>query len=229
MLKRKITRDAYDALSDVLKAEYKSNGDGFVLDVDDAAELLEAKNNANRERDTALATVNDLKQKLKDATTELAAAKASGGDFTATENSYKSKIANLEAQLGEANTALTKANRTITCGPIADKIAAAFTVPALVREKIMERLDIDPKTGEAFVKDVAGKKSASTPDDLRKEFVDNPDYKAIVVASKASGSADAGKSPGGSAPNSQQTDKPLARMSPQELAAHMEAKQAATT
>ncbi len=229
MLKRKINKDAYEALPDVLKAEYKANGDGFVLDTDDATELLQARDNANRERDTALASVNELKQKLKDATTALADAQKSGGDWTALENSYKSKVVNLQTQLDEANTNLTRANKELKCAPIADKIASAFTVPALVKDRIMSRLDYDPKTGDVRVLDATGKPTALTSDDLQKEFVDNPDFKAIVVASKASGSADAGKRPGGSAPNlpNNSTSQSLASMKPAELAEHMKQKQAA--
>lgn len=225
MLKRKIDKAAYDAMPDILKAEYKANGDGYVLDCDDATELLQARDNANRERDTALASVNEIKQQLKDAKTALTAAQSGGNDFTAMENSYKTKIATLESSLADANTKLTAASRDLKCGPVADKIASAFTAPALIKDRIMARLDIDPRSGEVRILDAAGKPSAATSDDLRKEFVDNPDYKAIVVASKASGSADAGnRNSGGSAPTPPPENTPLSRMTPQQLAAHMATK-----
>lgn len=220
MLKRKIAKEAYDALADALKAEYKPNGDSYVLDTDDATDLINARDLANRERDEA-------KRKLQETTTELTALKKAGGDFTQLEESYKSKIAALEGDLATANTKLTAADKTIKCGPIADKIAGRFSVPSLVRDKILARLDVDPRTGEPRVLDATGKASASSVDDLTKEFVDNPEFKPIVIASKASGSA--GNQPGttgGSAPNLPQEKQSLAAMTPAQLAEHMKAKRA---
>lgn len=225
-LKRKITKTEYDGLNDVLKAEYKANGDNYVLDTDDATDLINARDLEKREKDAA-------KTKVKELETELAAIKKAGGDFEAIETSYKVKIAALEGQLTEANTTLTNERRDRYANTEAAKIAARFTVPSLMQKEIAKRLDIDPKNPtQVRVLDKDGKPSAMTIADLEKEFVDNPEYKGIVVASKASGSA--GNPPNRQAsgatnlPNTQQNERPLlAKMTPQELAAHMQAKKEA--
>jgi hypothetical protein len=225
-LKRKISKSEYEALNDVLKAEYKANGDNFVLDTDDAQELINARDLEKREKDAA-------KAKLKEVETELAELKKNGGDFEAVENSYKQKVASLEAQIGQLNTTLTSERRDRYANAEAQKIAAKFTVPSIMQELIAKRLDIDPKNPSTVrVLDKDGKPSAMSIADLEKEFVDNPEYKAIVVASKATGSA--GNPPNRQAsgatnpPMNANNERPnLAKMSPQELAAHMAAKKEA--
>lgn len=217
-LKRKITRAEYDALSDVIKAEYKANGDGFVLDTDDATDLINARDLERREKE-------EVRKKLKEAQDEIAAIKKAGGDWESLEASYRSKIATLEKEKGELNTTLTSERRERFVTAEASKIAARFTVPSLMQEQIAKRLDVDPKDGKTVkVLDKDGKMSALTLADLEKEFVDNPEFKGIVIASKATGSA--GSANGGSAtktqiPNDPNTGKPrlLSSMSPIEIAA----------
>lgn len=220
-LKRKISKTEYDGLNDVLKAEYKANGDNYVLDTDDATDLINARDLEKREKDAAKA---DLK-KLKD---ELDAIKKAGGDFEAIENSYKLKIASLEGSVAELNTTLTGERRDRYASAEAQKIAARFTVPSLMQKEIAKRLDIDPKNPtQVRVLDKDGKPSAMTIADLEKEFVDNPEFKGIVIASKATGSA--GSPPNGQASGFQNltntNERPnLAKLTPAELAAHMAAK-----
>lgn len=223
MLKRKLDKTAYDALPDVLKAEYKPNGDGYVLDVDDARELTNARDLERTAKETALGEIKTLKAKL----TELESA---NGDFTALKASYETKIASLEKNVGELNTTLSTERRDRYVSAAADKIASRFTTK-LIAPEIAKRLDIDPKDGKTVrVLDKDGKPSALTLVDLEKEFVDNPEHKGILVASKASGSADPGRPSGGSAPkfstNSDGSPSDLSKLSPAELAAHMAAKRA---
>lgn len=226
-LKRKISKTEYDGLNDVLKAEYKANGDNYVLDTDDATELLNARDLEKREKDAA-------REELKTVKAELAALKKNGGDFEALENSYKTRIASLEGELAQVNTTLTGERRDRYANAEAAKIAARFTVPSIMQKEIAPRLDIDPKDPtKVRVLDKDGKPSAMTLADLEKEFVDNPEYKGIVIASKATGSA--GTPPnrqtsGQTFPPNTDNERPnLAKMSPADLAAYMKAKRDAET
>lgn len=221
-LKCKINAETYAALPDVLKAEYKANGDNFVLDTDDAAELIAARDREKSEKEAA-------KQKAADLETELNTIKKANGDFSAIEESYKAKVAGLEKQLGEVNTTLTTERRDRYVSAEATKIAKNFTVPSLVEGVIAKRLDVDPRDGKTVrVLDKDGKPTALTVADLQKEFVDNPEYKAIVIAGKGSGSADPARASGAQFPTMNnptgQPVKTLADMSPQEIAAHRAAK-----
>jgi hypothetical protein len=223
MLKRKITNEQYAALADVLKAEYKPNGTEYVLDTDDATDLINARNDEKRQKDQAVADLGQAKARIKELET-------SGSDWVSTENRYKADLAAKDAELANLNTQLTNATKIIVAGPVAEKIASKFTAPSLVKKEIMARLDVDPKTKEVRVLDATGKVSSQKVEELEKEFVDNPEYKGIVIGSRASGSA-TGPGTGGSAPktptNPDGSSVKLADMSPADLAAHMKAKREA--
>ena len=225
MLKRKIDKSAYDALPDVLKAEYKSNGDNYVLDTDDARDLITARDKEKERADALKTELDRTKTTLKDLET-------ANGDFTVLKSSYETKIAALEADKATLNTTITNERRDRWVGDAAKKIASKFTVPTLVEPLIAARLDVDPRDGKTIrVKDKEGKPSVATLEDLTKEFVDNPEYKSIVVASKSSGSAEPGKPFSGSAgnPPPSQAAADLSKMAPSDLVAHLQAKKAAET
>lgn len=218
MLKRKIAKTDYDALPDILKAEYKPNGDDYVLDTDDARELLNARDNEKKRADTLAGELATTKTKLKELET-------ANGDFTSLKSSYETKIAGLEKQLGETNATLTNERRDRHVGAAADKIAARFKTKLIVPE-IAKRLDVDPKDGKTVrVLDKDGKPSAATLADLEKEFVDNPEFKDIVVPTKASGSAVTGLPSGSALPQIPSNGKAplLADMSPAEIVAYRQA------
>lgn len=225
-LKRKITKADYDKLSDVLKFEYKagSKADEFVLDVDDATDLINARDAANRERDTFKTENATLKA-------ENTALKATNGNWDTLEASYKSQIAAKDAEIATTNEKLTGLRRTHHTSADADKIASRFSVPGLVKDKILSRLDIKTdKDGNVstVVLDKDGKISALTIDDLTKEFVDNPEYKPIVLAHKGSGSAGAGLPvvPGNNAdPNAK--PKLIHNQTPEQIAADRKARKEA--
>src|SRR5690242_8573530 len=111
-LKRKIDKAIFDGLNDILKAEYKQNGDGYVLDADDATELqraLAAEKEANKATSAKLATV----------TTELDTFKKANGDWTTLEQSYKDQIAKKDREIAEVNTTLTNHRRETHLGAAA--------------------------------------------------------------------------------------------------------------
>lgn len=222
-LKRKITAAEHAALNDAIKAEYKADGAGFILDTDDAAELKSAKDrevekrrDAEKKLQEAQAALDDLQDKSSRA----------NGDIAALDKSYKEKQAALETQVAKLTGDLTNERNDRYVTAEADRIAKRFTVPGLVRKEIASRLSVEMVDDKPIirVKDANGKPSAHSITDLEKEFVDNPDYKSIVIASKAGGSADPLKPSGGSAPFNP-TDKPadLSKLSSADMVAHLKA------
>lgn len=225
-LKRKLTATEHAALSDVLKAEYKADGAGFVLDTDDATELLNARNQekearrlAEKARDDAQAALDALKDKTS----------RENGDVAALDASYKQKLADEKKRADAAEATLTSERQDRHASTVADGIAKRFTVPGLVGPHISKRLAVEMHDGKAVVRvlDKEGKPSALSVADLEKEFVDNPDYKAIVIASKATGSAENRLGPGAvplSQPlNTNGTPKTLDKLTPKEFAAQLKA------
>jgi chromosome segregation ATPase len=128
MLKSKISKSVYDGLNDILKAEYKVDGDNYVLDTDDATELRNSLTTVKKERD-------DAKKALTDAQKEMETLKAAGGDFTRIEQQYKDKIAKLEGEVSTANANVTKIREDMTLGTAAAELAKKhFTTPSLLNE-----------------------------------------------------------------------------------------------
>jgi hypothetical protein len=176
-VKFKITKAQYDALSDELKKEYVAGDtDGeFVLDVnglpepEDTGPLkrgLEAEKNKTKE----------LKRSLDEAKAKLA-------DVPDVEAINKAHA--------EEKAKLTKFVDKTLKESVANGLAAKIsTAPTLLAPKIAERIAVDmtgdePKT--VFLgKD--GKPDANlTLEKIRDEVVANPEYKSIIIASKASG------------------------------------------
>jgi hypothetical protein len=206
VLKSKITKAEYDALSDALKAVYKLEGDTALLQSDDAAELRAAKDREAQRAREAEAERDRLKQEK--ATAEAAAAAAAedaarekakkAGDITALETSWQGKV-DAEKQRGDK---LENQLKTLLVNNEAIKLASEISVsPSLLIPIIERRLQAD-LTGEkpiTRVLDVNGAPSAFNLDDLKKELVANKEFAAIIKGSNASGGGANGNNSGGGA------------------------------
>ncbi len=219
-MKFKLTKAQYDALSEETKVEYiagETAGE-YVLDVtglpapEDTGPLkraLENEREAHKATKTALGTANDKIAAFPDVET-----------LKATH----------EAEKGKLSKFADKTLKDSVATSIASKIS---TAPTLLAPKIAERISVDmsgdePKT--VFLgKD--GKPDASlTVEKISEEFVANPEFKAIIVASKASG----GGAPvrplinplGGGAPQGEQAFN-ASKAKPNEMVAHLKAKKEA--
>lgn len=197
-LKKKISKADYEKLSDVLKAEYKADGDDYVLDVDgdeDTGALKRAKDREKQRADDLQRERDELKRKL-DEGSDLDARKK--GDIEALEKSWSKKLTDKETEftgkLSKRDTFIQRQLIDATAKTIAGEIS---TVPALMAKAIKERLTVDFDGDEPTLRilDGAGKVSALTTDELKKEFLTNKEYANIIVASKASGggASNAGK------------------------------------
>lgn len=203
-LKRKITKEAFDKLSAEIKAEYVEKDGDYVLDVDgdvgneDTTALRRAKDREVQARKDAEKRAKEAEDKLK-SLDESDARKRGDIDalekswkekHDATETGYKTKLAAKDAFIA----------RTLVDN-VASALAAEISVsPKLLLPHIKARLvaDLEADTPTTKVLDAAGKPSALTLDELRKEFVDNKEFASIIRASKASG---------GSAPNDGRTQR----------------------
>lgn len=204
-LKRKLTKAEYDVLSDDLKKEYKVDGSGYVLDLEDTAfETLKGEKEAARLR--AEKAEADL-QALKDAEAEKArkaaedAAKASG-DVAALEKSWKEKAERDAAAEREKTRAASNALRNLLVNTAASKMANEIcTVPELLVDRIKARMAVEivDETPVLRILSADGKPSAMSLDDLKKEFLDNPALKAVIKGSNASGGGAGGGGQGGGA------------------------------
>lgn len=211
-IKANITATEFNVLSDEGKTNYKASGEGFAIDLSggfittkDPAALLNAKNHEQTLRKAAEKQLLDFKtaeqQKIDDATAKATAdarkAALEGNDLTAITAQFDERFAAMEAKhANELSTrdadvakqsALVKESRL---NAAAAKIATAISiVPDLLVGKIQSRLELDD-AGNVVAKDGTGGISpAFTMQALQKEFVDNTDYAAIMIGSKASGAS----------------------------------------
>lgn len=195
-MKRKLSKVEFDALPDAIKGHYKLDGDSYLLQIegeDDPAELRRAR---DREKEAARAEkerADKLQEKL-DGITNADARKA--GDITAIENSWSTKYEKLktdkEAEVGGLKSQLQK----LLVDNVAQRIATdlAGENADIILPHVAKRLAVeyDGETPKTRVLDADGKPSATTTVELEKEFVANKKFASIIIASKASGGADAG-------------------------------------
>lgn len=189
-LKLKISKADYDKLPADIRSEYVADGDDFKLDVvglEDTGALKRAK---DREKELRI----EAEERAKKAEDELE--KLSGddarkkGDIDTLEKSWQRKQdeqkADYEAKIAKRDAALKKTLLDDTARKIATEISNA---PALLIPHIKARLQADLDSDEPTTKvlDANGAVSTASLDDLKKEFVANKDFSAIIIAGKGSG------------------------------------------
>lgn len=204
-MKRVISKEAYDALSDAVKALYKQQGDTYILeleDYEDPAELRRARDREKQEAATAKAEATRLATELE---AEKGKKARANGDIDALENSWKAKVTTVEQ---DRDTKLAKKNGWIkntlidnVAIQIANELAADSNGAAVLLPHIKMRLTADFDADEPITRvlDKDGKPSAFSVTDLKKEFAEAPIFAAIVKGSKANGAGGAGNHGSGAA------------------------------
>lgn len=210
-MKREITKEAFDKLSDALKAEYEAKGDLYILkleDYEDPGELRRARDREKQSAQEAKAEQQRLQKELDKIQNEIDEAKTTGhakkGDIAALEQSWKEKNLKLEESLNgkvqKRDSFIRKTLRDNVAFQIAERISES---PRLLLPHILSRLDVDFEGGDdptTRVLDAAGKPSALTVQELEAEFVANKEFASIIRGSKATGGgASGGNSSGGAA------------------------------
>lgn len=237
-LKRKISKEKFDSLSDELKFEYKKVGeDEYVLQTEGDEDTGALKRAKDREAERA----REAEERADKLQTDLDALNASRSRKDRDLDSLtKAHETALNTQKAEYEAKLEKSNgyiRTTLVDSVANDLAHKISKsPALILPHIKARLaaDLDGDTPVTRVLGKDGKVSASTLEDLQKEFVANKDFASIIIASQASGGAGpASRSNGGAVqvPGANASDSPpnLATMSPAAMVAHIAATKAAAS
>ncbi len=231
MIKRKISQSELDQLTKELQELYTKVGDEFVLNLDDTAfeTLKTEKASLKKELDDYKAQEEERIRKAEERAKKKAQEeyeKAKGDkDVEAIEKSWKDKYSKLETEFKglqeKHNGYVTKSLVETAVTAMANEIS---THPALISPHIRSRLGVD-LTGDnpkLIVLDEHGQRSALTVDELKKSFVDNKEFSAIIKATSANGGAKAGASSPSGTPTSE--TKRLGEMSDLELAQIAKAK-----
>lgn len=224
MLKLKIGKEVHDALSEELQKLYVADGDDFKLEVDgveDTGALKRAKDREAQEKKEALVKLKEAEAKL--AEFEGNSARKSG-DIETLEKAWEKKNqeqkAEFESMLSKKDSFIQQTLVDNKAAEIASKIS---TSPALMIPHIKSRLtaDLSGDVPSTKVLDANGQISATTLEELSKEFVDNKDFAPIIVGNKASGSGASGTKQTTTPSGAGGESKKLSELSPKELANHI--------
>lgn len=212
MLKSRINNKAdFDALSDALKALYKEENGVWLLQSDGADELRRAKDEEAERRRKAEEERDELRRKEEAAARETARLKDEAdraearkkGDLKALEETLNAQHkAAMDAATAETERLKNMLRMSLVDGLALNIATEISTVPDLLAPEIAKRLeaDISGPTGVVRIKDAVGNVSATlTPELLKKEFVDNTKYAAIIKGTNASGAGGNGSGSGGGA------------------------------
>lgn len=225
-MKRKISKEEFEKLSDVMKAEYQEKNGHYFAKIEDDDEALEAlerakKNEVDSHKETK-AALKKLQDQLEEIQNEGSRKK---GDVEALENSWKKKFGDRETELTKEIEKLSGIVNNSLRDSALTTLASKLVKPEshrLFKKSIEERLITEIKDGVPTLRilDPAGKPSALTIEDLEKEIVANKEYAPIIITSRASGGAE---KPSRSGAPMTQDGKPinLASLTPTQLAAHL--------
>lgn len=225
-LKLKIKKSEFEALDDVLKKEYISDGSEYKLDVPDMEDLGPLR----RAKDHEVEKRKAVEQELKKVQKKVEDLEGDSEKVTELQNSIAEMKTKHETAIAEKDKEFETEKSTMRNTIKSDRIkntAMAMaqqisTKPNIMSRFIQDRIDVtfdeDGKPSTVIL-DSDGDPSKMTLDDLKKEMVANDDFKDMIVASKAKGGAE--PKPKGGARDNPTNDKPadLASMKPNEFAA----------
>lgn len=197
-MKYKLNKKEFEALSEDMQKLYVAKGDDYVLQVeglpeskkDDDSSGLVAKNKE---------LLDELKQfKGKAREQEEAARKAAeeaakkSGDIDALEKSWQEKLDKANADSQAANEKLQASLNGLLVDNVAQKLASEIGLQgseSILIPHIKQRLAAEERDGQhrTVVRDLEGKASALTLEELKNEFINNPAFAPVIVGSKANG------------------------------------------
>jgi hypothetical protein len=210
-LKRKITKAEHAALNPLIQAEYRADGEDFVLDAtgfDDPAELRRARDREKEDATNLRSELVNVKDKLAAATSKLETITSTdarrAGDVQTLEKSWKEK---LDTETGALKTTIAAKDKYIQ-KVLVDNVAMSLATElagdnhVVLLPHITQRLSAE-MTGDTpltRVLDKEGKPTALSVEDLKKEFSTDTRFASVVVGSKGSGGGAAGRSSRSGAP-----------------------------
>ena len=198
MLKRKITKEEFDSLDDSKKGAYKESGDSYVLDIDDGDDSMTKVLRA-KERERQLR--KEAEEKLAAIESERASKEEEDlkkrGNIDVLEKSWNEKFENQQAEYSQQIEGYKNFIQKTLGDELAEKMSAEFypDAPKVMIPHFRSRISVDFEPDESGkivpkrrILDATGQPSALTPDELKKEFLNNTEFAGMVKGTQASGS-----------------------------------------
>lgn len=215
MLKKRLTSAQFADLDEAIQALYKKaeGSDNYTLNVedDDGTEIKKAKDREKKRADKAEKDAQELRDRLEELERQEEERAGSGGLDAAGVKALKDKHV---ADLAKKDEVIVKKDAAITkilVKETAARLASSdiTTMPEVLAERMEKRLKVEYEGDEPVLRviDEEGNVTDSKVEDLREEFIANPKFAPIIVASKASGSGASSGNKGSGAPGKKKLDE----------------------
>ena len=203
--------DTLDGLDDSVKSLYTEKEGKFVLGIEglpqpeDVSGLKSKVEELLGEKKAAEKARKDAEEQAR---LEREEAARKSGNVEELEKSWSEKYSRREAELNglleQERGTLSTQIRDLTVGRTATDIATTLAIPGSAKAllpHIERRLSVEQRDGKpaVVVLDQAGKLSATTLDELKAEFMNDPAFGPLIAGSKASGGGAGGAGKGGGA------------------------------
>jgi hypothetical protein len=238
-MKATVTKEEYTKLPELLQAEYKEEGDKYILKVDGGEDFRKARDHEKEKRKEAEARLKQIEKEKADAEEARRKAeeeaelskKRKAGDLEAIEKSYQQKLAEKDEAYKAEITKRDEATKSQAVEAAANRLAGSIsTSPDLMLPHIKGRLAAElTESGSVVVRvvDKDGKLTSNKVEDLQKEILEDKAFAPIIKGSEArGGGASSQPGSGGASPGS---DKKVdfASGNPKEIAAKIKAEREA--
>ena len=207
----KFQLDTLEGVDESIQAMYVEKGGKYVLNIEglpQAEDVSGLKSKVEELLGEKKAAEKARKDAEEQARLEREEAARKSGNVEELEKSWTEKFnrreAELSSQLESTNSALQGQIRDLTVGRTATDIATTLAIPGSAKAllpHIERRLSVEQRDGKptVVVLDASGKLSASTLDELKAEFTNDPAFGPLIAGSKASGGGAGGAGKGGGA------------------------------
>jgi len=229
-MKRKLSKEDFEKLSDVQKTEYEEKNGSYFLKLEDdedaVAALRQAKENEVNSHKETKAKLKEMEKRIEEITGEK---NRKEGNVEAIDKSWKEKFAaretELTSEINKFKSNLLNSTKDNLLNGLASKLAKTDT-QRIFKKAVEERISVE-FDGEKVIHrilDKTGKPSAMTLEDFEKEIIANKEFAPIIVTNKASGGDSGTTKPKFGAGSANGTEKPLVSLTAAEMAARISAR-----
>lgn len=195
-MKFKLTKAEFDALSDAEKAQYTAKGDSYQLSIEGLPDFDGMQSKLDKLLDEAKTAKTAKTDADKKAQEEADKAARLSGDIAALEASWGKKLQDEVDAHAATKTRYSGQVSKLMVGDVSKSLAAELfgSNAAVFEHHISSRLQLEEAEGGEFktrILGIDGKISASTIDDLKKEFAANKQFAPFLVTTKAQGASGA--------------------------------------
>ncbi|HGB5894187.1 TPA: hypothetical protein ACIVVN_002509 [Salmonella enterica subsp. enterica serovar Kottbus] len=194
-LKFRITKEEFEALTEEQQALYGESGEGYQLAIEglpDTTELSDLKTKVEELMKEKKAEQKKREEAEAEADRERVEKIKKSGDVEALEKSWQEKLDKAGQESREKIDALNASIHKMLVDNVALDLAtslcgeAAQVILPHIKTRLTVETDMEGNPVTRVV-DSAGKLSAASLDDLKKEFTENRLFSALIIDSKASG------------------------------------------